>query len=472
MATQEFPALGFDPAPGEPATVTAAAQSVQRCASCLGQDASTLRSLDSSTWVGEAADAFRSDLADLPRDLDHSARAHSETARALSEYATALGGMQQRARDLERRAEELKRQQAAAVTEVNRIAAIRLPSDHPRLADLRSQYSAARGRAETAGSELAQVIAAARHLRQSARDAAGSSARRVRGASDAPYEEPAWYQKAWDGVTNWIRDNADVLKQISTVLKGVAAVTGLLSLVPGLQWLAPVALVAGGAALAIDVVVKLTTGKGSWGEIAFDAVTMLPFGRLLKAGKGLVAGERAVAAGERAIGATDDVARVGDDVIRAGDIVVRSGDDTLRGGDDLIRTADEAGSSRRIVRDDNNFLAEANERGIRKSHLAEDGSLVPANPHGTTTVTEHVQGGLNPAKKGDSPYTSFSPEGHTGKVYGDNRVAIEVDRPQGDIAGGRGAGEPRVAGRAPLSRQLPRGRARPRRRPDVPGRTR
>jgi hypothetical protein len=99
--------------------------------------------------------------------------------------------------------------------------------------------------------------------------------------ADAPYKEPGWLSRAWSSVKGWIADHADVLEAISGVLKGVSAVLGVLSLVPGLQFLAPFAIAAGGIALAIDVAVKLATGKGSWASIGLDAaLTFLPVGRI------------------------------------------------------------------------------------------------------------------------------------------------------------------------------------------------
>jgi hypothetical protein len=103
-------------------------------------------------------------------------------------------------------------------------------------------------------------------------------------------------------VKSWISEHADVLAQISTVLKGVSAVLGVLSLVPGLQFLAPFALAAAGIALAIDVAVKLTTGRGSWAAIGLDAaLTFIPGGRILSGLKGARAARAATVA--------DDLAR-------------------------------------------------------------------------------------------------------------------------------------------------------------------
>jgi RHS repeat-associated protein len=252
-------------------------------------------------------------LTDLPRDLDLAARSHQTTARQLSAYGSGLAARQRRADELERRAEELRRQQAAAVAEVNRIAGQRAPEGSAELAALKSQYNSARSRADGYGTDLAAVIGAARRLHGEHQSAAASAARAIREVADAPYKEPGWLSRAWDSVKGWISDHADVLATISGVLKGVSAVLGVLSLVPGLQFLAPFALLTAGAALLIDVGIKVATGKGSWTAIGIDAaLTFLPGGKILsglKGAKAAAAGERGLAAGERALSSADDAAR-------------------------------------------------------------------------------------------------------------------------------------------------------------------
>jgi hypothetical protein len=118
-----------------------------------------------------------------------------------------------------------------------------------------------------------------------------------------------------------------VLAKISSVLKGVSAVLGVLSLVPGLQFLAPFALLTAGAALAIDVALKVATGKGSWTSIGIDAaLTFLPAGKILsglKGAKAALAGEKGIVAADRALAAGDDAAKL------------------LKEGDDLGRTLDD-----------------------------------------------------------------------------------------------------------------------------------
>ncbi len=323
MARREFPALGFDPAPGDVGAVSAAAGGAGAAGRTFGDASASVSRLNSSGWAGEAAEAFRGQLKDLPRDLDLAARSFQTAARALSEYGGGLQVRQRRAGELEFRAEELRRRQAAAVAEVNRIAGRTAPEGSAQLAELRSQHAAARSRADGVGGELGQVVADARRLHGEHEAAAGAAARAIRDVADAPYAEPGWLSRAWDSVKGWIAENADVLASISTVLKGVSAVLGVLAFVPGLQFLAPFALLAAGAALLIDVGIKLATGEGSWAAIGIDAaLTLLPGGKILSGLKGA----RTAARG------TDDLARAAGTVAGRGNPVRGLGSTAVHSG--------------------------------------------------------------------------------------------------------------------------------------------
>ena len=415
MAIREFPGLGFDPAPGDPSALSTAATSARTAAGVFGSSAETLSALNSSSWTGQAADGFRTQLRDLPRDLTAAHDAHATTATALDTYGAELAAQQRRATELESRAVELRAQQQAAVAAVNQIAGQQAPTGSAQLDQLKQQYQTARHHADQIGSDLDDVLRAARGLRDAHHAAAATAARAIRGATKAPYQEPNWFSRQWNKVTNWISDHADTLKSISDALKIVSGVLGLLSLIPGLQWLAPIAMAAAGIALGIDITLKLVTGKGSWTSIGIDAaLTFLPAGKILGAGGKLLKTLRGVdEAADLAVGA--------DRAITTADQVVSEADDL---GHDAFR----------IFREDSDFASDVNSVGIRKSHLDADGNLHPANPDGTTTPLEHVQGGLDVGKKSNSPWTSFK----TGtKVYGDSQVAVDVNRLEADVAAGR-----------------------------------
>jgi hypothetical protein len=71
----------------------------------------------------------------------------------------------------------------------------------------------------------------------------------------------------------------------------------------------------------------------------------------------------------------------------------------------------------------------------RKSHVADDGALHPANLDGKATVAQHVQG--REPHKSDSPLTSFKPSSSSGKRYGEQTLTLDVARLRHDLARGR-----------------------------------
>jgi uncharacterized protein YukE len=284
MPTYEFPALGFNPAPGDPAAVDAAAQASKQFAQRLANDVATLNRMQASSWVGEAGDAFRDKVKDLPRDLDRSRAAHEATGAALSGYAGALTEAQRRALTLEQEAAEAIRQQQIAAANANSMRSQAASATGAARDQIVANYNAYASRAGQYADRLGQIRAEAHRLQSDISARADQAAGRVRGAADAPYHEPHWWQKAWDGFMNWVRDNADVLKKISGVLKIISAVCALLSFIPVVGvFFGAAALITGGLALLIDVSVKLATGEGSWAGIALDAaLTFIPGGKLTK----------------------------------------------------------------------------------------------------------------------------------------------------------------------------------------------
>jgi hypothetical protein len=79
-------------------------------------------------------------------------------------------------------------------------------------------------------------------------------------------------------------------------------VLGTMSLVPGFQFLAPVAIAVGATAVAIDVVVAAATGRGSWPGLVADAtLTVLPTGPATRTLRSLPGAEKALKAVNRAV---------------------------------------------------------------------------------------------------------------------------------------------------------------------------
>src|SRR6266511_2743620 len=288
MAVREFRALGFDPAPGQPAELDSLGHDVARHATALAAGGRQVAGIRATGWSGQAADAFAAEIAPLPGDLDRSAGAFGTVAGALDAYARELDGAQRRAMLLEQRAAQARaaQQRAAAQAAVLRHApdgetdAIR----RAREADLRAAHL----RAADADGELGAIIREAHGLHEHAFGVAEQTARQIRAAAElAPYREPNLFQQG-----------LDVLRTISGVLKGIAAAAATLALVvqfvPVVGQVAgtislAVAAVAGGAALGIDVLLKLSTGEGSWASLGLDfTLTVIPGAALTRAGKALL----------------------------------------------------------------------------------------------------------------------------------------------------------------------------------------
>ena len=339
MAARQFPALGFDPAPGDPAALAASARALAAAADTVAGAGVAAARLESGGWRGAAGDGLRSRLAPLPRDLDRAGRAHAGAAAALGRYGAELWDRQLRAAGLEALAAELRR---------------RLPATGDGLSSAQAALVPA------VEEQLRQAVAAARRLHEEHVAAAAATATALRAASDPPYGRPGRLSRAVSGVKAWVSDHADVLVQISTVLKGVSAALGTVSLVPGMHFLAPLAIATGAAALGIDVAVRAATGRGSWAGLALDAALIVvpggPVGRAVRRLPGLApvlrAANRAVPAAVkgrvfRAAGNTPDGVGVGQ-MAAAAALIRRH---AAHYGDDVVVQGSRAGYSTRAASD-------------------------------------------------------------------------------------------------------------------------
>ena len=176
----------------------------------------------------------------------------------------------------------------------------------------------ARLRADDASGELAAILREAHALEERTFGAAEQAARQIRAAAEqAPYREPNLLQqgldqlqRGWESTKEWVAKHAEVLHTISGVLKGIAAGAAVVALaiqvVPVLGQIAStipltVAAITGGAALGIDVLLKLSTGEGAWAMLGLDvALTVIPGAALARAGKALLAPAKGLIALARA----------------------------------------------------------------------------------------------------------------------------------------------------------------------------
>ncbi|MCM9082940.1 hypothetical protein L1606_33470 [Streptomyces spororaveus] len=175
--------LGFDPAPGNPATVLALAKKLSSSAASLGEASRVVKDLvsHSSAWQGEAATAFRASLSqDLPRYLGAAHTSLGEAARRLTGW-------------------------------------------HDTLVSHRAL--AARYEAQAAAAKTEQALSDARRLAHELATEHGAAARRVaqtlNAATDrlAP-QEPGLLASIWNKIVD---DPADAMSNASAILGAIGA---------------------------------------------------------------------------------------------------------------------------------------------------------------------------------------------------------------------------------------------------------
>ncbi|MGH8905777.1 MAG: WXG100 family type VII secretion target [Egibacteraceae bacterium] len=109
VATLSWAALGGDPAPGDPGAFDGLARAFSTTAGNAGEAQSRLNafaaSVDDSIWRGEAADAFREKIAELPPRLAKLHDSYQAASEGMGGYARALGDLQSQARALLARAQ-------------------------------------------------------------------------------------------------------------------------------------------------------------------------------------------------------------------------------------------------------------------------------------------------------------------------------------------------------------------------------
>ncbi|MET3805724.1 hypothetical protein ABIB25_002728 [Nakamurella sp. UYEF19] len=258
--------------------------------------AGDIRHIDSGDFKGDEADTYRDKMnGDLPPHLDTTSEAWSKVATALTTYATTLQTLQTRMHTLASTATHQQQQvdsagNAAADAKAadarhtadQTAAAKKLPAGQTLPPDTyRPQTSGAGTQLNQANAALQSTIDAANQVRAEHNTAVDHCVTAIHQAAGMRFEEPpGFWGKLGNSITGWIKDHADVLKSISSVLKTISGIAGLLAMIPILSpIMGPIALATGAAALGIDVTLKLVTGEGSWTDIGMDVLGVIPGGR-------------------------------------------------------------------------------------------------------------------------------------------------------------------------------------------------
>ncbi|MCP2252245.1 hypothetical protein LY13_000984 [Prauserella aidingensis] len=294
MSDEQFPSLGFDPAPGNPGTVAGLAKQMSDTGVYAREAHEVITSIQNKkdTWIGEAAKAFADKVGELPGYLDAAHTSLRDAGKALSTWKESLKEHQSNATELEeecrkaiQNAEQADAAAQQATTQAN--TPVASGSDPASVESARQQQQAdvdaaadARRAAGQAWGKVEDIRRKARELRSAWEQDARSCAETLRTAADrAP--DKGFFESIGDAFSaagSWIGDH---LGEIGDVAGMISAVAGALSFIPVLAPVTgPIALAAGGVALAAHGGEMVKEDKwdepGAWVGLGADALGVLP----------------------------------------------------------------------------------------------------------------------------------------------------------------------------------------------------
>ncbi len=368
MNLRSFPALGFDPTPGDTASVQAVLMAMSRALRVIAatlprlEEACTIT--DDAEWGGSAAEEFSDHGDDLPQGMGKGAEAMGKASEALARWGALMKANQDRAEELEDRARTLRARLERADDALN-AAAGAIPRD-PSSPHYAGRYNAYLGAVDAAAgveARLHRVIddahrLQAKHLREA--DAAAEGVRGGPGDAFEP-ENDSWYVQTLDGVSkvSGIVSAATAAASAGLALTGVgapaAAVLGTVSAgTAGVSALAGIGQRIAGSrnapsnlSLALTVVPGRTVTSAAVGGLRGLARPVLGSSRL-------ATGARGVAGGAADGLTTGGLPRLARDVAETSRYARQTG--SLRGGLRLKAATDGAGQ---VLKGDARLAGEA-----------------------------------------------------------------------------------------------------------------
>jgi hypothetical protein len=315
---RDYPALGFDPAPGATERVGALATDLGSVATELGaaQQALTSIGCSSGIWQGEAAEAFHDKLGEVPDYLGKAHRSLSDAARTLDQWSADLTSMQTAAAQYEAEAAQaLRRLQSAESNPDLGLVGHTFP-DEASLAQAQARYDAATAQLNIASKELEAIRELAQRLLVQHDELVSEVADALRRAKDEAPKEPGFFDRLIsdlaDGIKNlasatwkWVQDHADVIAQFGDIMSKISTALAVLAIVTAP--FEPVGAIFAGAAagtalmaLGAHGLAKAAGAKIGWGTIGADALGALPFVG------GAARGAKIATSAERALGAASE----------------------------------------------------------------------------------------------------------------------------------------------------------------------
>lgn len=313
-ARARFPAIGFDPCPGDQRAAEYVAGVVRRAARSLDEISQVLNGRGDGEWRGKAAEEFRRQFNDDFRPkIDKARDSFDRSATALEDWAAYMAPKQLQARALEDEAGAAKERAETARTHLSGLPPEPKWHDVPkndREEREAKQEAKERSRAETtasnADSALEEIRDRAARLADRYRAEGEAIADRLKRAMDIAPNEPGLFDKiasavaAMDDVLcaaldnalgelkKFLKEHAWVFKMIGDIAGTLSAVTALLSL--AFPWMAPLALGLGALALTSHYLMAVGT-TGSFRAALTDSTVLIDAAGLAFGGGAFAAGK-------------------------------------------------------------------------------------------------------------------------------------------------------------------------------------
>lgn len=306
QTAQSYDALGFDPAPGVPASVHRLVTSLSSAGKQLHDAHTTLNRLGKAdgAWVGQAASAFAKKTGVLPKYLADGHDSMVEAAHALRTWESQLTDFQRLARNYEHEAEAARKSLAEARNNPDLSLAGRFFDTGEEFRNAQLRLDNATRRVNEASEDLDAILAKAQELSHDHRTAARVAADLIRTASEAAPDESLLdmivgaFKDLGERISglagdlwDWLKKHSDTIYEIGDWLGYASALCDVLAIATSETIIGAVAFEAigvvlnGGALLFHGVGWAAGAKKGSWTDIGLDLVGFVPFGDLLRLGK-------------------------------------------------------------------------------------------------------------------------------------------------------------------------------------------
>lgn len=292
-----FPHIGRDPTPGSVEDTRELAKRLGKLAGELGTAVQELERIECGAWKGKTAIAFTEYIGqDVTPLIRKSHESFDKASRALHRWANELQDFQDEADRLEKAAGEKLDARAEAKEGT-------------------PEYGKASG-------DVTGLLDKLHDLEERYKQAAAKISKELDKAADIAPDEPGFWEKlgqgisdAWDATGDWLKDHADLIKAIGDVLGDITAVLGMLAIVtlpfpPLAAIFGTAALIGAGLTLATHGVAKAAGADVSWAQLGLDAVGLLPGIGMFSKGIKVVGAGKAALTAER-LGTSFNATKIG-----------------------------------------------------------------------------------------------------------------------------------------------------------------